>query len=111
MSSVPHYMAVRVSGLDGLPIKSTKATHGVIRVSTRRSAAMTGAPMGAVPPQNPVDRTIVEVSSFGIKLTYPVPPQNLVHGTIVDVSALGIKLAIALRTTSWGATHPLQHIP
>jgi hypothetical protein len=24
-----------------------------------------------VPPQNPVDRTIVEVSSFGIKLTYP----------------------------------------
>jgi hypothetical protein len=33
-----------------------------------------------------------------------VPPQNPVDGTIVDVSALGVKLAIALRTTSSGAT-------
>jgi hypothetical protein len=47
----------------------------------------------AVPPQNPVDRTIVEVSSFGIKLTYPVHPQNPVNGAIVDVSALGVELA------------------
>jgi hypothetical protein len=27
--------------------------------------------VSAVPPRNPVDRTIVEVSLFGIKLTYP----------------------------------------
>jgi len=47
-----------------------------------------------VPPQNPVDRTIVDVSTLGVKLAYPVPPQNLVDRTIVDVSTLGVKLAL-----------------
>ena len=36
----------------------------------------------------------------------PVPPQNPVDRAIVDVSAVGVKLPIAFRTTSRGATHP-----
>jgi hypothetical protein len=46
-----------------------------------------------VPPQNPVDGAIVDVSVLGVKLAYPVPPQNPVDCTIVDVSALGVALA------------------
>ena len=75
------------------------------------------ASSSVVPPQNPVDRTIVDVFALGVQLAYPdaalavrparnrqiepeapararsreprVPPENLVDRTIVDVSALG----------------------
>ena len=74
--------------------------------------------VGAVPPQNPVDRTIVDVSALGIKLTYLMlrllyallatgrsslkPRRELALRTLASRQ----QLPIVLRATSHRATHP-----